>query len=205
MSNKSSRLPVLRSGVNSFTLVELLVVMAIIAILAALVLSAASGLWQLAARKRAMAEIQAMASANENYKADNGVYVQGDGLLLTNTPYSKYDGTVSGDEYQTNSTLLFIALSGQTNYATPAVSGIKSYMQFKINQIGNPSATFSYIKDPWNASYAYSTGTPAGAATTNYPYTGGGFFDLWSTGGTTLGKLSGNASLTNAWISNWTQ
>ena len=193
---------------DSFTLVELLVVMTIIAILVALVLNAAIGLMAKAARSRASAEIQAMSAANESYKADNGIYPQSDGVLVTNSagnPYnaSTWDGTQT--EYQTNSTLLFIALSGQTNYATPPAAGTKIYMSFKLNQVGNPAAGgFSYIKDPWNMSYAYSTGNLTPTAT-NYPYNGNGFFDLWSTGGVTTAKYNNNNSLTNAWISNWTQ
>jgi prepilin-type N-terminal cleavage/methylation domain-containing protein len=196
-----------RIRANSFTLVELLIVMFIISILAALSLAAGTALWNKASRSRASAEIQAMSSAMEGYKADNGIYPQSDGVLTTNSPYTAYDGTVSGDEYQTNSTLLYIALSGQTNYLTPPAAGTKVYMQFRVNQIANNSTTsgFSYIHDPWNASYAYSTGTPVGGPTTNFPYNGSGFFDLWSTAGVTSAKYSGNNSLTNAWISNWTQ
>ena len=81
---------------------------------------------------------------------------------------------------------------------SPPPSGAKSYVQFKDNQVANQAGPFSYVHDPYNYSYGYSTGTPPGAATTNYPYNGGGFFDLWSTGG----KLS-TAPNTNAWISNW--
>jgi hypothetical protein len=50
-------------------------------------------------------------------------------------------------------------------------------------------------------SYGYSTS----AGTTNAPYSGSGFYDLWSTGGVTQGQLFSKPSLTNAWISNWTQ
>jgi prepilin-type N-terminal cleavage/methylation domain-containing protein len=203
-----------RKKAHSFTLIELLTVMVIIAILAALVLAAANGAWTTAARSRARAEIQAMSGANEGYKADNGVYVQGDSNLMTNgatsgTFYTAADGTVTGDEYQTNSTLLYVALSSEAYYGGPIITTSpatgKSYMQFKVNQIGNPSGLYSYIKDPWNASYGYSTGTTNGAPSTNYPYTGSGQFDLWSTGGITLSKYSSNHALTNAWISNWTQ
>ncbi len=60
-----------------FTLVELLVVITIIAILAALVLSTAGGIQDKAARNRAQSEIAALSAALESYKADNGDYPAG--------------------------------------------------------------------------------------------------------------------------------
>lgn len=200
-----------RKRLASFTLIELLTVIAIIAILAAIVLSAGSGLFQKAARSRAAGEIQAMSAALEGYKTDNSLYPPSDGtLLLTNTAADPYfskedDGSQSGGAYQTNSQLLYQALSGQTNYDDVPVAGVKSYMSFKISQLGNSTAAAgttgsgsTYIKDPWNYSYGYSTGTLPGAATPSYPYNGNLSFDLWSTGG----LLTANVN-TNAWISNW--
>ncbi len=152
----------------SFTLIELLTVMVIIAILAALVLSAASAVWTKASRSRAASEIQAMSTALEGYKTDNGIYPLSEGVQLV-TPYSpaSLDGTSSA--YQTNSILLFEALTGMTNYSLGPYAGVKSYMSFKMNQIGSPSGPFTYVKDPWGYSYGYSTGTLPGAATTNAP------------------------------------
>ena len=192
---------------DSFTLVELLVVMAIIAILASLILAAGSALINKSMRSRASAEIQAMSTAAEGYKTDNGIYPQGDGLLLTNsaaTPYSDttYDG--SSTEYQTNSTDLYTALSGQNYFGAAPVAGTKAYMSFKANQVGNVGGPFSYIMDPWTKSYGYSTGS-TGTATPSYPYNGNGFFDLWSTGGVTVAQVTAKPALTNTWLSNWTQ
>jgi prepilin-type N-terminal cleavage/methylation domain-containing protein len=182
---------------QSFTLIELLVVMTIIAILMALILAAGIGLWNTGARSRAKAEIQAMSAAAESYKVDNGIYPQGDGNLLTNS-YAGTDGSVSGGEYQANSGLLFLYLSGQTNFATAPLSGTKVYMAFKINQVGNPSATTSYVQDPWRNSYGYNA---SGSGTTNAPYCGSGFFDLWSTGGLVGAK---STTGTATWLCNWT-
>jgi len=195
-----------RNRLASFTLVELLTVIAIIAILAALTLGAGSMLMNKAARSRASSEVAAMGTALESYKTDNGIYPSTGGLL-TNT-YAASDG--SGIAYQTNAELIYQALSGQTNYQDTPTAGIKPYMSFKINQLGlsaAPAGTTTpgqttYVKDPWGYAYGYSTGSVVGA-TTNAPYNGYGFYDLWSTGGVTLVKVTANSSLTNTWISNW--
>ena len=180
MPESSALSKVVKRGRSSFTLIELLTVMAIIAILAALILGAASGMIKRALRNRAATEIQAMSAGLEGYKTDNGIYPPTSALaLLTNTPYSSSDGSVSGGVYQQSSQILYMALSGQTNFLdTPGV-GVKSYAQFKINQLGNtataagtaPSAsTSTYLKDPWGYSYGYSTGNA-----TTPPYNGAGF------------------------------
>ena len=63
-----------RRTASAFTLVELLIVIAIIAILASLVLAAASSVQKKGARSRAEGEIAALEAALESFKADNGDY-----------------------------------------------------------------------------------------------------------------------------------
>src|SRR4029453_9124393 len=59
---------------GAFTLIELLIVIAIIIVLAGLVLSTVGYVQKKGARSRAETEIAAMSAACESYKADNGVY-----------------------------------------------------------------------------------------------------------------------------------
>src|SRR5450631_4335250 len=155
-----------KNRVASFTLVELLTVMAIIAILVALTLGAASGVMNKAARSRAASEIQAMSTALEGYKTDNGIYPPSSGLL-TNT-YAGGDGSPGGGGlYIASSQILYVALSGQTNFTGVPSAGTKVYMSFKAYQVGDPTGAInggSYVKDPWTFAYGYSTGTAAGAA-----------------------------------------
>jgi prepilin-type N-terminal cleavage/methylation domain-containing protein len=188
----------------SFTLVEMLTVMAIIAILSALMLFAANGVMQKAKRTRASSEIQGMSTALESYKTDNGNYPQASGLTTNN--YTTDDGSTNVDNhYQISSEVLYQALSGQANFNDTHQSTNKSYMAFKVTQLGNYTAiagtaspNSTYVRDPWNYSYGYSTGTAV-----NYPYNGTGFFDLWSTGGALKSQWTTTPALTNAWISNW--
>src|SRR6476646_5424650 len=62
---------------SGFTIMELLIVISIIIVLAALVLATAGYAQNKAARSRAGAEIAAISAACENYKADNGIYPRG--------------------------------------------------------------------------------------------------------------------------------
>jgi prepilin-type N-terminal cleavage/methylation domain-containing protein len=59
---------------RAFTLIELLTVMAVIAILAGLILSISGFVTKKAAMARAQTEISALGLACENYKTDNGTY-----------------------------------------------------------------------------------------------------------------------------------
>lgn len=190
-------------GFSSFTLVELLVVMAIISILVALSLAAGNTLWNMAKRNRAHAEIAAMNTALESYKTDNGIYPAITNIYPTST-YVNNDGTTVGGVYQQSSQSLYQALTGKINFLDLPNTNAKSYMEFKVNQLGNNAAPpgtsgsgSTYIRDPWTYSYAYAIGD---GTTNNPPYNGYGFFDLWSTAGTTTAKPN-----TNAWINNWSQ
>lgn len=225
----SSRLRRQKGRLASFTLVELLTVIAIIAILAGLTLAAASKVMNSANRNRATVEIAAMSSALEAYKNDNGVYPVGYPMFnsttstsssLTGPPSGSYtlDPSVAGGTYQSGAQALYEALTSKTNFLDTPVAGARVYMPtFKANQIGNATtaagtgygaSTASYVQDPWSYAYGYSTGDgnspqtlyPNNAGTTNS--TPGSSFDLWSTGGTT-GNTTSNPNATNTWLKNW--
>ncbi len=196
-----------RKALHSFTLVELLVVIGIIAILASLTLAASGTVWTKAARARASSEIAAMSTALESYKVDNGIYPPSTNLYGPPSVAYPLNSSVAGGTYQVSSQIIYQNLSGQVNFLDDPVSGTKVYMSFKANQLGNAktakgtssSATSAtYVKDPWGYSYGYSTG---GTASTYYPYNGSGFFDLWSTGGVLADK--GTIYATNTWVGNW--
>jgi type II secretory pathway pseudopilin PulG len=165
--------------------------MAIISILAAIVLFAASGVRAKVARSRAATEIQAISSAIDSYKTDNGIYPAPTSTSLATNSSAAYTITdPTTTSYTTNSQALYLALSGQTNFTDSPV-GNKVYLNVPASMAGNANgatAGGSYLKDPYTYSYGYNA---VGSLT--------GTFDLWSTGG-----LKGTASTNTAvWIRNW--
>lgn len=185
----------------SFTLVELLIVIGIIILLASMTLAAAIAVQGYAARSRAKSEIAAWSTLLEIYKTDNGSYPIAD-INFTTSTYTNQDGSSSG-YYQTSSQLLYQSLSGKTNFTDTLVPGTKVYYPFTIKQLGSPKGANSvstYITDPWGYSYAYATGD---GTTNNPPYSGFGFYDLWSTGSWTTSAKTGPVNPTNMFIKNW--
>jgi type II secretion system protein G len=115
---------------QAFTLVELLVVIAIIAILAALVLSAAGFVQKKGARDRTTAEIAAIGSALESYKADNGDYPT--------------NGTTSNN-------------INLVNALVPTNGAGKVYFEFKTRYLTNTGAQDPF-GSPYN--YIYTNSSP---------------------------------------------
>ena len=70
--------------VVGFTLIELMVVVAVIGIVAGIVLAAAGGVQKKAARDQAKAEIKMICVALENFKSSTGAYPTNTGNFSTN-------------------------------------------------------------------------------------------------------------------------
>jgi len=173
-----------RPPCNAFTLVEMLVVMAIIAILAGIILALNGNIQATSARNRAAAEIRALSAACEAYKADNGGYPQG-------SPYPGATGTgasttdkldpnpLSSNTFATSdpnpndyatlypvTLFLWQQLSGHltTVDSTQAPTGTNyageffraSVLSGTKNSNGQVTAV-SYILDPFGNPYGYST------------------------------------------------
>jgi type II secretory pathway pseudopilin PulG len=191
---------------GAFTLIELIVVIAIIIVLAGLILSTVGYVQKKGARSRAETEIAAMSAACESYKADNGIYPRGNAAdPSTGTPpfdtdneNARTDGNPTN--YAAASLLLYKVLSGDMNANRQIDAGEtgRSYFAFKPTMLlpAPPStANVTAIRDPFGNSYGYSTAYQYSPLTGYNPT-----FDLWSTGGTTSAI---NPPDQSQWIKNW--
>ena len=204
---------------SAFTLVEMLTVMAVIAILASLVVSVNAYAHKKAALSRADGEIKTMIAACENYKADAGDYPRD--KEPSGGPAEKLDPRANGDStsaaYQKACLVLYKALTGDENADGRAKE--KPYCEFRPDQLQKEKggSGIQFIRDPFGNSYGYSTA----AAVAEQKYRdelrkdpnaartpGKGFsptFDLWSTGGV-ISKATDPAALNadrKRWVKNW--
>lgn len=211
---------------RAFTLIEMITVIAIIAILSGLVLSISGLVQNKGARAKAEAEIKALSSGLESYKTDFGGYPQ-DAATDALDPRASF----KPDSYHAASLALYKALSGDQNangkidvtgdpnttetahnyvpdFFRP--SRFNSVAREQLNK-GASSVTISYIVDPFGYCYGYSTiGLKSEQEyrvklltepTANRPAAKGynPTFDMWSTGGTTIGTEKDRAK----WVKNW--
>jgi prepilin-type N-terminal cleavage/methylation domain-containing protein len=193
---------------RAFTLIELIVVIAVIIILAGLVLSTVGYVQKKGARSRAETEIAAMSAAIESYKADNGIYPRGNAnLLYTLPPYdtdqlnarSNFDPSTL--TYSNASRFLYERLMGVTTGSRTEAPSSRTYMTFKPNQLGpiDQSQPVQFIRDPFGNSYGYSTAYQYDPVTGFNPT-----FDLWSTAGTAASPTPAPpATQQDLWIKNW--
>lgn len=167
---------------TGFTVIEVLVGMAIIFVLAGLILGTSGYVQTKGARSRAEAEIAALSAALENYRADNGIYPRD-----TRTDALK-PGAPDPDAYAPASLYLYDQLAGATDGSRTPTG--RSYFAFKPNQLSpsDPNQIVAFIRDPFGNSYGYSTASQVNSADGHNPT-----FDLWSTGGENPER----------WIKNW--
>ena len=170
-----------RPPCSAFTLIEMLVVMAVIAILTGLILSLNGLVQNTSARSRAASEIRAMAAACEAYKADNGGYPQGSsyppgptgsGPFVTDLldPNPKTDNSFGQTfDYNPNdyvpanskavSLFLWQQLSGHlaTTDSTQAPTATNYAGDFFKASVLSGTTNVLYIIDPFGNPYGYST------------------------------------------------
>ena len=170
----------------AFTVVELLIVMAIILVLAGLILATSGYVQRKGARARTEAEIAAISAALESYKADHGIYPRD---ARTDALRSRAPDPTA---FAPASLYLYDQLAGATDGSRTQTG--KSYFSFKPNQL-NPSdqnQNVTFIRDPFGNSYGYSTAYQANPADGYNPT-----FDLWSTAN------AEPATDQTQWIKNW--
>ena len=124
---------------NSFTLLELLIVIAVIAILSGILMPAAMQAWSKAYVEKAKAQLSALEVALGMYKTDIGYYPEDDGASTC--------------------TSLVTAL---TTAPSPVGNWHGPYMSFKEEEISSGN-----FLDPWGTSYIYDK-DPSSGNTTSY-------------------------------------
>jgi prepilin-type N-terminal cleavage/methylation domain-containing protein len=206
-----------RQAPRAFTLIEMVVVLFVILLLAALVVGVAILANRKAAENLAVAQMKELRIACESYKTDHGTYPQNSDTDHLD-PRKHFDPLNAF--YQDSSRYLYSCLSG--DYQPVAMpdgqpeQGSTRYHDFKPAELAaqrgaNGAITgVRYIQDPFGYCYGYSTAgavaeaqyreqlqTNANASraadTAGYNPT----FDLWSTGGKTTETQTG------AWVKNW--
>jgi|SRR4029453_727199 type II secretory pathway pseudopilin PulG len=181
---------------GAFTLIELIVVIAIIIILAGLILSTIGYVQKKGVRARAETEIAAISAACESYKADNAIYPRD--ATTTDTLNARVSGDPTSTSYKQASLYLYTQLSGTNADRTP-ITGATSYFAFKPNQLSPSDQTLpvEFIRDPFDEknSYGYSTANQAAPASGYNPT-----FDLWSTAEVIS---TSNPPDQTQWIKNW--
>jgi type II secretory pathway pseudopilin PulG len=188
-----------RAG-GAFTLIELIVVFAVIIILTGLVLSTVGYVQKKGARARAETEIAAISAALESYKADNGIYPRD--VSSTDALNSTNDGNPA--DYLAACRYVYGEITGDRDFDGSTDSAAKSYITLKPTSLLRadmsqpPSSTnpVTAIRDPFGYSYGYSTRMAATGS--------GGYnptFDLWSTCSLTTSPPS--TADQSQWIKNW--
>ena len=192
---------------GGFTLVELLVVMAIIAILMGLILGVGGTVQRNALRSRASAEIAAIELALERYKIDNGDYPSAPDI---GTSGGTYNGDPNEAQYLIAGRVLFEALMGRTDHADTTTTGVRQYMELSPGQV-RQDVSGDYIIDPFGNAYGYyykfDGDVPGASSTSSRSLFNEVVPDIWSTSNNTL-DTSTEASGTNhhiylQWVTNW--
>lgn len=165
------------SATRGFTLIEILVVIAMITILAGFLLVGLQSVKSKQANAKARVQIQLLCKAIEDYKLDNGAYpnvTSGNGTndlykALFYTGYTNSQSSGSGN---------------QTIYCADLNPLQKK--QGWIKDTGASATSFNanaIIIDPWSNEYIYRTATTTsatGATTQNFSWNPD--FDIWSKG-----------------------
>lgn len=167
----------------SFTLIELLTVVAVIAVLAGLVLGGAGAVRQRAARGQAKVEVGALEAALTRYQMDMGMYPL---AVQLNPTGNAYPANPTAATYSGAGTTLFTNLWGSATYTAAPLR--KRFLDAKASMVNKNGA--NYFIDPYGNPYGYFWNG-------NNSLFGGAVPDVWSTGGATT------AAGIPKWVASW--
>jgi prepilin-type N-terminal cleavage/methylation domain-containing protein len=159
---------------SAFTLLEMMVVVAIIVVLAGLVVGVAGYATKRSAQARATGEIKMLESGCENYKSDNGAYPRE--VLTSGQPgvtdliSPKNNFTPTATQYTNASLFLYKELTGDKKGSGTTPDGVPDdgeprYLKDldpRILNVRRDTSTKAirevrYLQDPFGFSYGYST------------------------------------------------
>lgn len=170
---RTSLLPRPRRG---FTLVELLVVIAVIIILAAISFTAVGVLSRQGNRKKAETQFQLLASGLDLYRAEAGAYPQHTGTPEDGSKVVYQALSGNGDDQLGGSTPPSANPRRQDLLREPYVPELLPGSDGKQKWL---SSTYPFqIVDPWNERWNYLSGNPGNQDNAGY--------DLWSRAGAGL-------------------
>ena len=134
---------------DAFTLIELLTVIAVIAILAAISFGITSGVYQRQARTKAAAELSALSAALESYRAQYGTYpITSDSEVLLQALANRIKWT-DADTRE--------SLSERKAFIDPSKFDVSGF-----DDSGEFGATGQSLVDPWGNEYYYEFSTDGG-------------------------------------------
>jgi prepilin-type N-terminal cleavage/methylation domain-containing protein len=160
-----------RVRLAAFTLIELLTVIAIIGILAAITFGVSKGVTERAAISTAKGELAALAAALENYKRQYGDYPQTGGTAPAVVNPTAVITTASAQS------LFFNALAGKFGPKLAPLQNSKTFVEFaKFNletanfpvQTNTTDVANAFL-DPWGRRYVYRYRDTASPATWTAP------------------------------------
>ena len=178
----------------AFTLIELMAVITIIVILAALVVGGMGFVNERQSKEKAKVQLAILAKALEEYKLDNGAYpptanktgsftTSGTGTtaeLYVALFYEGYDYANQNSPASWTKKVNGVDVPKATKIYIPELNPINSKQGWTDPVTGTTPPASVPIKDPWGNQYCYRTATnnagTANAATQNPD------FDLWSMG-----------------------
>jgi prepilin-type N-terminal cleavage/methylation domain-containing protein len=183
-----------RHGRAAFTLIELMAVITIIVILAALVVGSMGFVNERQAKAKANVQLGILAKALEDYKLDNGTYpptANKTGSFTTNGTstsaelyvalfYEGYDYAQQNSPANWTKKVNGVDVPKATKIYIPELNPINSKQGWTDPVTGTTPPASVPLKDPWGYQYCYRT------ATNNAGIANGGTqnpdFDLWSMG-----------------------